>query len=202
MKILDGHFHGHIDQICVQPCKAINGEIELRFGDGGKGSRTARLTPGDARILAYALLAEAERASAPPKKKTANLVKFKRALFRLRHAAALSLAGWYLMVPQPDAIRQPPNLNAPLSQWNQAGAFDTAAACDKERESRRKLALGGLEEVQREFDALPDSVKASKQPIGKVAPKVAQDDLEVSTFAMEIQASRCISSDDPRLKSK
>jgi hypothetical protein len=72
MKILDGNFNDHYDQICVQPARYIAGEIELRFGDGGRGSRTARLDPTDARVLAYALLAEAEKASQPPKKITAR----------------------------------------------------------------------------------------------------------------------------------
>jgi hypothetical protein len=62
----------------------------------------------------------------------------------LRHAAALALVGWYLMVPFPDAPGKTPNFRAPLSQWNQMGAFDTAVACDKERESRRKLAAEGF----------------------------------------------------------
>jgi hypothetical protein len=116
----------------------------------------------------------------------------------LRHAAALALVGWYLMVPQPDAPGRAPNVNAPLSQWNQMGAFDSASNCEKERESRRRLAVKALDEVQQEIDAVPDST----QPLVKVAPKVAQDSVDVSSFAIGIEASRCVASDDPRLRKK
>jgi hypothetical protein len=117
----------------------------------------------------------------------------------LRHAAALALVGWYLMVPQPDAPGKAPNFKAPLSRWNQMGAFDTAAACDKERESRCQAAAKALDEVEREIAALPDT---GKRPLSEAAPKVYDDDVTVSTFALGIQASRCIASDDPRLKEK
>jgi hypothetical protein len=115
-----------------------------------------------------------------------------------RHAAALALVGWYLMVPQPDAPGKAPNANAPLSQWNQMGAFDNASNCEKEREYRRRVAVKALGEVKQEVAALPDST----QPLVKVSPKVAQDAADVSNFAVGIEASRCIASDDPRLKEK
>jgi hypothetical protein len=40
-----------------------------------------------------------------------------------RHAAALALVGWYLLVPLP---RHP---EAPLSLWTQIGSYDTAKEC-------------------------------------------------------------------------
>jgi hypothetical protein len=123
-----------------------------------------------------------------------------------RHAAALALVGWYLMVPFPDAPGKPPNFHAPLSQWNQMGAFDTAAACDKERESRRKLAAGALEQVKREiiedFLRRNKAAQTSNQPLSEVPPKVHDDEVTASTEAVAVAASRCIASDDPRLKEK
>jgi hypothetical protein len=116
---------------------------------------------------------------------------------KLCSTAALALVGWYLMVPYPDATGQAPNFKAPLSQWNQMGAFDNAAACDKERESRRKLALQALEQVKREMEALPDT---GKRPLSEVAPKVYDDAVTATTFELAIDGSRCIASDDPRLK--
>lgn len=114
-----------------------------------------------------------------------------------RHAAALALVGWYLMVPYPDAPGKPPNFHAPLSQWNQMGAFDSAVACDKERENRRKLARGALEQVKREIAALPD---IGNRSLSEAAPKVYDDDVTMTTSALEVAASRCIASDDARLK--
>jgi hypothetical protein len=113
----------------------------------------------------------------------------------LRHAAALALIGWYLMAP-PLSKDGKPNLSAPLSQWNQTGGFDSAKACDNKRESRRKLAAEALNEVQQEMEALPPS----NRPLSQSAPKVYQDDVFASTFAVLVAASRCIATDDPRLK--
>jgi hypothetical protein len=121
-----------------------------------------------------------------------------------RHAAALALVGWYLMVPFPDAPGQTPNFRATLSQWNQMGAFDTAVACDKERESRRKLAAEALEQVKREiiedFLRRNKAAQPSNRPPSKVPPKVHDDEVTASTDALEVAASRCIASDDSRLK--
>ena len=116
---------------------------------------------------------------------------------KLRHTAALALVGWYLMVPYPDVPGKSPNFKAPLSQWNQMGAFDTAPACDKERESRRKLALRALEQVKREMEASPDT---GKRPLSEVAPKVYDDTVTATTFELAMEAARCIASDDPQLK--
>ena len=49
----------------------------------------------------------------------------------LRHAAALALVGWYLMVPPLD--RQSPdefNADAPLGHWQTIGSYDTASECE------------------------------------------------------------------------
>ena len=53
----------------------------------------------------------------------------------LRHAAALALVGWYLMVPPATA----PNgtkgaklmTDAPLSRWFMHGSFDSAKQCEE-----------------------------------------------------------------------
>jgi hypothetical protein len=48
---------------------------------------------------------------------------------RLRHAAALALVGWYLMVP-PTTDGKIDN-SAPLSQWDIRSSFDSAATCEQ-----------------------------------------------------------------------
>jgi hypothetical protein len=55
---------------------------------------------------------------------------------RLSHRAGiLALAGWLLMLPPP--IKQggklTPNTNAPLSDWKQRAAYDTARECEAAR---------------------------------------------------------------------
>lgn len=57
----------------------------------------------------------------------------------LRHAAALAVVGWYLMVPPPSvdpSTRLPttkPNLDAPLKYWEKFQDFDSAQDCDSAR---------------------------------------------------------------------
>ena len=48
----------------------------------------------------------------------------------LRHAAALALAGWYLITPSGS------------STWQIIGAFDTAAECEKTRSEALKTTPG------------------------------------------------------------
>jgi len=50
---------------------------------------------------------------------------------KLRHAAALALVGWYLMVPplRSKGSSECYEANAPISQWQRIEAFDTAEQC-------------------------------------------------------------------------
>jgi hypothetical protein len=57
----------------------------------------------------------------------------------VRHAAALTLVGWYLMVP-PMAHKEDwqaggPPTTAPLGEWFIWNWFDTADACTKARDA-------------------------------------------------------------------
>jgi hypothetical protein len=52
----------------------------------------------------------------------------------LRHAAALALVGWYLMMPH-----HPGDPNEPLSKWYQSEEFDTETECNGLLEYNRSL---------------------------------------------------------------
>jgi hypothetical protein len=43
----------------------------------------------------------------------------------MRKAISVVLAGWYLLIPQYGKVL------APLGEWNQAGAFDSAKECEQ-----------------------------------------------------------------------
>jgi hypothetical protein len=90
---------------------------------------------------------------------------------KLHHTAALALMGWYLILPPRDA-RKPEGYNpdAPLKQWYQARAFDSAKAC---------------EDARQEFIGYSETGESADH-------KLMLDALE---------SGRCISTDDPRLKS-
>jgi hypothetical protein len=91
----------------------------------------------------------------------------------LRHAAALALVGWYLMLPPAYvhhgmlAFRQ----NAPFTKWMRGRGFDGEAAC--------KDLIASVSKMRGPFEN------------GQQAYVVAQT-----------AAGRCVASDDPRLKEK
>jgi hypothetical protein len=114
----------------------------------------------------------------------------------LRHAAALALVGWYLMVPPllPDGSV---NVKAPLSEWSESGqGFDTAQDCNKARAQEAERVVKNLDAVKREIGALPDT---GDRPLSEVAPSTYARYASVLNKGGAFLSSRCISSDDPRL---
>jgi hypothetical protein len=96
----------------------------------------------------------------------------------LRHAAALALVGWYLMIapPSPDHTALVPS--APLSQWKLDGSYDTAAQCMK---ARSKV----IERLAHDLRAVgPDGKTLDKEETRRSNETIV----------------KCIASDDPRLK--
>jgi hypothetical protein len=49
-----------------------------------------------------------------------------------RHAAALALVGWYLMLPPPD-LAAVHRTDAPLSRWLQIGTYNSVKECNENR---------------------------------------------------------------------
>jgi len=105
-----------------------------------------------------------------------------------RHAAALALVGWYLMVPPFAGTGKGsyPDDRAPLSKWSMGGSFDSAEAC------------------QQKIDDYIYHPCLLDMPAGSVCPQNAiphDDDFERAEHESFIEA-RCIGTDDPRLKEK
>jgi hypothetical protein len=88
----------------------------------------------------------------------------------IRHAGAIALMGWYLMVPPPLSHSPKNGQIVPLSQWTRAGAFQSEESCETKRAARSKLdpalALGA-------YHGLP---------------------------AEQVYDAQCVATDDPRLK--
>jgi len=105
---------------------------------------------------------------------------------KVRHAAALALVGWYLMVP-PLRVKGPvsdPNtpveadIAAPLSQWTKLGTlFATLKECREYPSHFRKLMHEANGDTEQEKQA---------------------DEMAEYWFGK----SQCIAADDPRLKGK
>jgi hypothetical protein len=91
---------------------------------------------------------------------------------KLRHAAALALLGWYLMVPIPgnDPIPDPASS---FSKWVNIHSFDSAKQCEDGRLNIIRVGAGGG----------PQLMGYPEQEVKKV-----------------LLLSQCIASDDPRLE--
>ncbi len=97
---------------------------------------------------------------------------------KIRDALALTLVGWYLIVP-PAGRTLRAGLALPLSQWRTVASFDNAVKCES---GKRK----GLPLVEQRI----------KDQAGKAG--VSASDVQ----ALAQLALRCVASDDPRLKGK
>jgi hypothetical protein len=91
-----------------------------------------------------------------------------------RHAAALALVGWYLMVP-PMAGNHT-DTSAPLNNWRMTASYDAAIDCRK---------------------VLEDSVREAQQAL--TDPHLLPFTHEAS---LQFLDAACVSTDDPRLKEK
>jgi len=89
---------------------------------------------------------------------------------KFRHAAALALVGWYLMIPPTEE----PYEHAPLSDWSIHENFDTAAGCDRGKEDLSRQAS----ELTTHFEGVTERYKRG----------------------VSYSHAKCIATDDPRLK--
>ena len=115
----------------------------------------------------------------------------------LRHAAALALVGWYLMIPPMVHKENWPPVNpvptAPLGKWFTWNWFDTADACTKERSAL--IARG-------EGNAFNDYRRwlAGREPSDDLLDEWTSAYSLVYAINEANHRSMCIATDDPRLK--
>jgi hypothetical protein len=90
-----------------------------------------------------------------------------------RHLAALALVGWTLMVPPPRPVGDhfETNFYAPLSKWTRLRTFDLKSQCETERETYQQ------------------------KPTGNLVIMLGAAEAQATT-----KASKCVATDDPRLK--
>ena len=103
----------------------------------------------------------------------------------LRHAAALALVGWYLMVP-PDFTGRPHAIDsaAPISRWTIVTSFNSADICKK-----------ALTELQNK-----NGDPANLDATGKLRRFQRRQPPDPELARARVDNAACIASDDPRLK--
>jgi len=94
----------------------------------------------------------------------------------LRHATALALVGWYLMLPPPSSTWG--NWSHPVNTWDVHGQFESKDECEK---ARRQYVTDPANFPY--WKALDDPAARNLLRTGKVPVP-----------------SECVSADDPRLK--
>jgi hypothetical protein len=99
------------------------------------------------------------------------------------HAAALALVGWYLMTPPLDAGGLPDD-HAPISSWHNEQSFDSAQDCEQGKVTVLENRIEGLKQLE----------KMQTRP----APQLFEQNLRWTRGVFA--ASKCVGTDDPRLK--
>jgi hypothetical protein len=116
-----------------------------------------------------------------------------------RHSALVTLAAWILI--QPPSIQKAGKLdisaNAPLFDWEQVQTFDTAAACEKDRQD--VIDCGKVLNGDKQGTVV-EACGYSGPKRGATKDK-GQADL-IAAIAGRKMAARCVSDNDPHLKSK
>jgi hypothetical protein len=112
----------------------------------------------------------------------------------LRHAAALALVGWYLMIPPIESVNRwtdddlgvkigedffKVQTDFPIHTWSILSSFDSATACQS-----------GILQAQKALrDQSSDVLEIPQKP-----------DLKKKLVVLQLSQALCIASDDPRLK--
>ena len=97
------------------------------------------------------------------------------------HAVAVSLLGWYLMLPPASGQNGIPQLmiDAPISHWTVAESFDTSKDCEKELDLRRT----NFEKIYK---------KTNHNNVG--------EEFWSGLYMAAADSAECVATDDPRLK--
>jgi hypothetical protein len=102
-----------------------------------------------------------------------------------RHATALAIVAWYLMIP-PIGADNKIDPRAPLSQWRKGVSFQSQKECD---------------------DSLKDAIQNPMTPAeykaaAKATRKAKMKPLTMSEMTKRTEKSLCVAGDDSRLKAK
>jgi len=102
-----------------------------------------------------------------------------------RHAAALALVGWYLLVP--------PNKkdDAPLREWIASRSYNSAQACQSAQSKYRDQSVARL----KQYDSMTDEQRSNLLHNQKA---LDQEMADSDSFHAAFH-SACIASDDSRL---
>jgi hypothetical protein len=108
-----------------------------------------------------------------------------------RHAAALALVGWYLMFPT-RAENDQPDLESPLSSWYNGKTFSSLPECED--------AVKKMVEMTKDPNIRGTIEAQMRAKIQARSSNLALTPAEWVEFRKALESSRCVASDDQRLK--
>jgi len=113
----------------------------------------------------------------------------------LRHAAALAIVGWYLMVPPTTSSENWERVTPrpPLGQWTTRDAYDSADAC---RKAQKDLSTKSADETSEDYRRWLAGRTSSNQLLDEWSSQYSL----LSAIRLANQEAQCIATDDPRLK--
>jgi hypothetical protein len=101
-----------------------------------------------------------------------------------RHAAALALVGWYLMVPPDSTVPHSVDSAAPISRWSIITNFESADTCKQ-----------ALTELQNK-----NGDPAKLDATGRLRRFQKRQPADPALARARVDHTACIATDDPRLK--
>jgi hypothetical protein len=104
---------------------------------------------------------------------------------KFRHAAALAIVAWYLMIP-PIGADYKVDARAPLLEWRKSVKFDSEKECEE-----------SLKDVI-QHPTTPDEYQAA----AKATLKARMHPISQAEMTKRTAESQCVAADDPRLKAK
>ncbi len=102
-----------------------------------------------------------------------------------RHAAALALAGWYLIAPPLDSGGNVLG-KTPLPQWQIIASYDSAYACQESKSNEMQTSRADIDQLLKNAPA-------------NVTDSDLHKFLHADSTSNRASTSICISTDDPRL---
>jgi hypothetical protein len=111
----------------------------------------------------------------------------RKSRMNLRHAAALALLGWYLMMPPVSADRDRAFVysQAPIGRWQIRGTFGSTIDCEKAKGKSQKK--------------WRDDEERNAETAARMDANL--NDLAIGTFEAA-RLMKCVSTDDPRPQGK
>jgi hypothetical protein len=101
-----------------------------------------------------------------------------------RPSFGLLVVSWYLLTPP--FVGGNPDIEAPLSQWDESAKFTSLNDCSDERDRQLQGVIQEAQEISAEYKESPD--------------QYLRDIDEFSNIEQTVTGSKCVSSEDPGLQ--